>query len=134
MRHRILFFAIVLTLSAAFSAHAQVIEFAQIMRGQSDLRGKKGREPKVPQVMGRVTDLTGRSINAAEITLFCVDSDEVIRVRSNAFGYYQVSGLADGHEYLLSVSHRKYLFVLGSESIVAGDQTFEINFIGESGR
>jgi len=134
MRHRILYFAIVLTLSAAFTAHAQVIEFAEVLRGQSDLRGKKGDEQEVPQLMGRVTDLAGRSINAAEVTLFCVDSDEVVRVKSNAFGYYQVSGLANGHTYLLSVSHRRYLFVGGSESILAGDRTFEINFIGESGR
>lgn len=134
MRYQTLVFAAFLVVLAAYSAQAQELTFQLGEEGfeaQRDLRGGRKADPAPPQVMGRITDFAGRSIKAAEVTFFCVDCDEVVKVRSNAFGYYTVSDLTDGHTYLIAVQHRKYLFLIGSDQVTAGPETFEFNFLGE---
>lgn len=137
MRHRNLVFAAFLVLFAAFTTHAQEIEFDVVGHAtevNDVLRGGRKADTTTPQVTGRVTDFVGRSVKAAEITFFCLDSDEVASVRTNAFGYYQISSLTDGHSYLLSIQHKKYLFLIAPDAFTVGPETLEFNFLGELAR
>jgi len=135
MRHRILVFAAVLGLFAAFTAYGQDIAItSEFGRVQPDLRGKKAGEPETPQVMGRVTDLVGRSVRAAEVRFIGIDFEETISAKTNAFGYYQTAELTPGRSYFISVSHRRYLFLIAPIEVLIGDETIEFNFEGESAR
>lgn len=80
------------------------------------------------QVLGRVTDFAGRSIRSARITLFCLDSDQVHRTSTNTFGYYQFKTLTEGHSYLVSIDHARYLFLSGSISVTVAEEPIEIDF------
>src|SRR5690348_14614443 len=92
MRHRNLVFALILGLFAGFSTYSQNIDFGgKGINGDLSLKGGRKADPVTPQVWGRITDLGGRSIKAAEVMFFCLDCDQVSTVRTNAFGYYQVS-------------------------------------------
>jgi len=136
MRHRNLVFAVLLGLFMTFSAHSQnIVDFAgKGYPGDLSLKSGRKADPAMPQVTGRITDVAGRSIKAAEITFFCLDSDHVSSVRTNAFGYYQVSDLLDGHEYLLSIHHKKYLFLIAPDSFTVGPEEKVFDFQGESAR
>lgn len=83
------------------------------------------------QVLGRVTDFVGRSVRAARITLYCLDTDRVYRATSNSFGYYQFAGLTEGHSFLMSIDHTRYLFLNGSISITLDSEPVEIDFQAE---
>ena len=135
MRHRILVFATVLGLFAAFTAQAQDSEIAAAF-GESfrlDVGGKKS-ESETPQVIGRITDFAGRSVRTAEVRFVGVEFDEVVSVKSNAFGFYQTAGLTPGRSYFISVHHRKYLFLIPTIEVVVGDEPVEYDFLGELAR
>lgn len=136
MRHRKLVFAALLGLFAAVPAYSQdLLDVAENGIGANRwLKGGRNTDPAMPQVIGRVTDLAGRSIKAAEVTFFCLDSDQVSKVRTNAFGYYQVSDLVDGHTYLFSIQHKRYIFLIAPDSFTVGPEPFEFNFQGELAR
>ncbi|MDI1240965.1 MAG: carboxypeptidase-like regulatory domain-containing protein [bacterium] len=138
MRHRNLVFAAFFGLIAAFTAHSQAIDLTLGPDGSQADRGlRDGRKANslYPQVMGRVTDFAGRSVNAAEIRFIGVEFDEVVSVRTNAFGFYQVADLAPGHSYFVSVHHRRYLFLVapGTE-VLAGNKPTVMDFLGELSR
>ncbi len=83
------------------------------------------------QVLGRVTDFAGRSVRSARITLFCLDTDQVHQVSTNAFGYYQFKTLIEGHNYLVSIDHPRHLFLAGSISVTIAEDPIEIDFRAE---
>ena len=136
MRHRNLVFAAFFGLFAVVSTYSQDISDLAgkgIMADQSFKGGRKA-DPATPQVMGRITDFAGRSIKAAEVTFFCLDSDQFSTVRTNAFGYYQVSDLLDGHSYILSIQHKKYLFLIAPDAFTVGLEPLEFDFFGDLAR
>lgn len=125
MRHRKLVFAAFLATFIGFATAA--------VEGQ----GQKNRqgEDATPNVTGRVTDLAGRSIRHAEITLYCWDSDEFVKATTNSFGYYRITGLKDGHAYMLvGVEHKRYLFLIAPLEFTVGREPLEFNFLGEVAR
>jgi hypothetical protein len=135
MRHRNLVFALILGLFAGFSTYSQNIDFgSKGINGDLSLKGGRKAAPVTPQVWGRITDLGGRSIKAAEVMFFCLDCDQVSTVRTNAFGYYQVSDLLNGHDYLLSIQHKKYLFLIAPDPLTVGPETVTLDFTGELAR
>jgi hypothetical protein len=136
MRHRNLVFAAFFGLFAVVSTYSQDISDLAgkgIMADQSFKGGRKA-DPAPPQVKGRITDFAGRSIKAAEVTFFCLDSDQFSTVRTNAFGYYQVSDLLDGHSYILSIQHKKYLFLIAPDAFTVGLEPLEFDFFGDLAR
>jgi hypothetical protein len=92
---------------------------------------ERGGDSAAAYVMGRVTDFSGRSVRGAEITLYNLDSDDVKRVVTNGFGYYRFPNLNDGQSYLISVKHRRYLFVMGSTSFTLEGAPIQIDFQAE---
>lgn len=137
MRHRNLIFAAFFGLFLAFTVQAQTIEFdlgIDAFQPDRGLIGGKKADPQTPQVLGRVKDFAGRSVKAAEIRLIAVDADEIVTVKSNAFGFYQVTDLTPGRTYLISVQHRKYLFLIAPIDLTVGDEPIKIDFEGELAR
>lgn len=132
MRHRNLVFAALFGLFLAFTAPAQDIDF-DFGLGPVANRAQKA-EPATPQVQGQVTDFAGRSIRAAEVRFVDMDADEIVSVKTNAFGFYQTADLTPGRSYFVSVHHRKYLFIIVPTEILVGDTTIRIDFQGESAR
>ena len=123
MRYRKLAFAAILATFIGFAATT--------VEGQKDRPG----EEATPNVTGRVTDFAGRSIRHAEITLFCLDSDEIVKVKTNSFGYYRIANLTEGHRYLLAgVQQRRYLFLITEIEFTVGNEPLEFDFLGEVAR
>lgn len=61
-------------------------------------------------VSGRVVDLNGRSVMGAVVSF--ADGNGLIRnVRTNTFGYFAVSNLPAGQDYIISVTSRRYQFM-----------------------
>ena len=137
MRHRNLVFAAFVGVFAVFSAHSQTIDFdlgSDGYKADRGIRGERKSDPLTPQVMGKVTDFAGRSVKAAEIRFLGVEFDDVVSVRTNAFGFYQVANLTPGRSYFVSVNHKKYLFLIAPTEVLVGDATLEFNFQGELAR
>ena len=132
MRHRNLVFAALLGLFLAFNIHGQEREFDF----ERDLLENGGRKTDgaTPQVLGRVTDFAGRSIKAAEIRFVGIDAEQLVSVKTNAFGFYQTAGLTPGRSYFVSVHHRKYLFIIVPTEVFVGDTPVVIDFQGEWAR
>ena len=123
MRHRNLIFAAFLAISIGFSA--------------ATVEGQKGRpgEEVAANVIGKVEDLAGRSIRHAKITVYCLDSDEFVSATSNSFGYYRITGLKEGHAYMLvGVEHKRYLFLTAPLEFTVGSEPVELNLFGEFAR
>ena len=89
---------------------------------------ERGADPAAAYVMGRITDFSGRSVRGAEVVLFSLDSDDVKRVVTNGFGYYRFQDLNLGESYLISVQHRRYIFVMGSTSFTLEGAPIQIDF------
>jgi len=153
MRYRTLVFAVFLAVFASIvtnSANAQkaerpvqktppeVVDIKPIEDIIVDYLAKVDREsdttPAATYVMGRITDFGGRSVRGAEVTLFSLDSDDIKRVTTNAFGYYRFANLAEGDSYLIAVNHRRYLFVGGSTSFTLESSPIQIDFQAEEMR
>ena len=123
MRHRHLVFAAFLAIFVSF--------LAVTAEGQKIRPG----EEVAPNVVGKVEDLAGRSIRHAQITLYCLDSDEFVSATSNSFGFYRISGLKEGHTYMVAgVEHKRYLFLILPLEITVGGEPRELNFVGEFAR
>jgi hypothetical protein len=95
---------------------------------------ERGGDSAASYVMGRVTDFGGRSVRGAEVTLFSLDSDEMKRVTTNAFGYYRFPNLGEGESYLIGIAHRRYIFVMGSVSFTVEGTPVQIDFQAEEMR
>lgn len=80
-------------------------------------------------VIGRVTNAKGRPISHARLTL--TDNENVTRVAyTSSFGYYRFDNIPSGDLYVLSVSHKSYLFGTPTQVIeIFDDQMY--NFVGE---
>lgn len=96
---------------------------------------ENGEETDSTYVMGRISDFSGRSIRGADVALFSLDSNELVRrVTTTPFGYYRFEGLKEGEGYLISVQHRRFIFVGGSISFTIESTPIQIDFQAEEMR
>jgi hypothetical protein len=79
-------------------------------------------------VSGRVTDAFGRSISGAQLTLFNATTGSPVLAYTNSFGYYTFNDLPVGEFYVMSVAHRRYVFMNGSVSFSLEDNLAGIDF------
>ncbi|MEO5860005.1 MAG: carboxypeptidase-like regulatory domain-containing protein [Pyrinomonadaceae bacterium] len=137
MRHRKLVFTALFGLLLTYTAHSQAIDPDLVSAGtkaDQGLRGGPKADPLSPQVMGRVTDFAGRSVKAADVRFVGVEFDEVVSVRTNVFGFYQVTNLTPGRSYFVSVSHKRYLFLIADTPVTVSDEPVKLDFAGELAR
>ena len=80
-------------------------------------------------VTGRVTDRYGRGIYYARVQLFNALSGEVKTAYTNSFGYYRFTDLSVGDAYVMSVSHRRHLFMGGTTTFTLQADLAGVNFV-----
>jgi hypothetical protein len=84
-------------------------------------------------VSGKVRTPEGRPIKDARIVLKDADTNQVVASTfSSSFGFYRLQQVETGHSYVLSVSHRRYLFALPAQLIEINEDRSGMDFIGEA--
>ena len=84
-------------------------------------------------VTGRVKTPEGRPIKGANIVLKDADTNQVVRTTfSSSFGYYRLEPIETGHFYVLSVTHRRYLFAFPAQLIEINEDRSGVDFTGEA--
>jgi hypothetical protein len=79
-------------------------------------------------VAGRVATESGRGISGAVITMFNTATGESHTQRTNAFGYYRFNDMAVADFYVMTVSHKRYLFLEASRSFTLQEDMFDMDF------
>lgn len=83
-------------------------------------------------ISGRVKMPNGRPIKSATIVLKDPDTGEVVRsTLSSSFGYYRLDQIESGRLYVLSVSHKRYLFVFPAQLLEINEDRAGVDFTGE---
>lgn len=77
---------------------------------------------------GQIITAEGRAIRNAIVTLYNPATFETRTVRTGAFGYYSFGDLPVGNLYILSVSHKKYVFDDNSRPVTLNDDLADVNF------
>ena len=87
----------------------------------------------VVSITGRVKMPNGRPIKSAVIVLKDPDTGEVVRsTYSSSFGYYRLDQIESGRLYVLSVSHKRYLFVFPAQLLEINEDRAGVDFTGEA--
>jgi len=83
-------------------------------------------------VSGKVKTPEGRGIKGARIVLKDADTNEIVRVAlSSPFGYYRLDQIEAGRSYVLSVSHKSYIFAFPAQLIELNENRTGLDFLGE---
>lgn len=83
-------------------------------------------------VSGKIKTIDGRGIKGARIVLKDADTNEVIRTAiSSPFGYYRLDEIEAGRLYVLSVSHKRYIFAFPAQLIELNENRTDLDFLGE---
>ena len=84
-------------------------------------------------ISGKVQTPEGRPIKDARIVLKDADTNQVVgSTYSSSFGFYRIEQIETGHSYVLSVSHRRYLFAFPAQLLEINEDRSGMNFIGEA--
>ena len=83
-------------------------------------------------VTGRVTDRFGRGIAGARVQLFNASTGAATYAISNTFGYYRFIDVEVGEFYVMSLTHKRYLFVNGSTSFSLDADLADMNFVASN--
>src|SRR5436190_21081475 len=84
-------------------------------------------------ISGRVKMPNGRPIKSAVIALKDPDTGDVIRsTYSSSFGFYRLDQIESGRLYVLSVSHKRYLFVFPAQLLEINEDRAGVDFTGEA--
>lgn len=88
--------------------------------------------PSHASISGRIKTPEGKPIKAALIELKDADSNQVVSSTfSSNFGYYRLEQIETGKSYVLSVSHKHYLFVFPAQLLEVNDDQTGVDFTGE---
>ncbi len=82
-------------------------------------------------INGRVTFADGRGIRGVTVTVY---GGNLVAPRSSitsSFGYFRIDGLTAGQSYVVSVSGKRFIFDVTARIVSAGEDAFNIDFVGE---
>jgi hypothetical protein len=80
-------------------------------------------------VSGRVSTSSGRGISGAMVSIFNTSTGDSFTRMTNTFGYYQFNDLPVSDFYVMTVSHKRYLFLEPSRSFTLEEDMFDVDFI-----
>ncbi len=80
-------------------------------------------------VSGRVATSSGRGISGAIVSIHNTDTGESFTRMTNTFGYYRFNDLPVSSFYVMTVVHKRYLFMDASRSFTLDDDMFGVDFI-----
>ena len=98
--------------------------------------GQRPSFPPAPEtavsISGRVKTPDNRPIKGARVVLKDANTNEVVRsANSSTFGYYRMVGIETGRSYVLSVSHKTYLFAFPAQLLDINEDRTGVDFVGE---
>jgi hypothetical protein len=79
-------------------------------------------------ISGRITDIYGGYAKDVIVSVTNTATGEIRTARTNPFGYYNVTELAVGESYLISVRSKRYTFATDSILVMLVDDLYEQNF------
>lgn len=79
-------------------------------------------------VQGRVTTAEGRGIAGAYVTVFNASTGAAHYAVTNSFGYYRINDLPVSEFYIMTVNHKRYLFLDASRSFTLDEDMFSVDF------
>jgi len=83
-------------------------------------------------ISGQVKTPNGRGIKGARVVIKDAKTMEVVSsVMSSTFGHYKLEGIETGRMYVLSVSHKSFLFALPSHLLEVEAERTGMDFVGE---
>ena len=83
-------------------------------------------------ISGRVKTPEGRPIKGAYIVIRDGSTNEVVRATySSSFGYYRLEQIETGKSYVLSITHRRFLFALAAQLLDINEERSGVDFTGE---
>jgi len=80
-------------------------------------------------ISGRVLNSFGAGIGGARLTVVDAASGETFAAISNPFGYYTVEGTEVGNFYIMTVSHKQYVFADNTRTFTLQDNVSGMDFI-----
>jgi len=84
-------------------------------------------------ISGRVKSTNDRPIAGATIQLKDSETNEVVRSAiSSTFGQYKIENVDSSRSYVLSVTHKRYIFVLPAHLLEFAEDRTNMDFIGEA--
>ncbi|HEY0461252.1 MAG TPA: carboxypeptidase-like regulatory domain-containing protein [Pyrinomonadaceae bacterium] len=81
---------------------------------------------------GKVADAFGNPISRARVTIQNTSNGETQTVLTNTFGEYLFEDLPAGSLYIVSVSHKRYVFSQGTQFLNLNDAVESLNFTADS--
>ncbi len=83
-------------------------------------------------ISGRIKTPDNRPIKGASIVLKDADTNAVVhRALSSSFGYYRLDGIETGRLYVLSVTHKSYIFAFPAQLLELEQDRTNLDFVGE---
>ena len=80
-------------------------------------------------ISGRVLNSFGAGVGGAKLTVVDAASGETFVAISNPFGYYTVEGTEVGNFYIMTVSHKQYVFADNTRTFTLQDNISGMDFI-----
>lgn len=84
-------------------------------------------------ISGRVKTTNDRPIAGATIQLKDAETNEVVRSAiSSTFGLYKLENVDSNRSYVISVKHKRYVFVLPAHLLEFAEDRSNMDFVGEA--
>ena len=80
---------------------------------------------------GRVTDAYGNPISRASVSIQNSAGGQTRTVLTSSLGYYKFDELPSGSIYMISVSHKRYLFSQGTQIFALNDAVENMDFVAD---
>ncbi len=80
-------------------------------------------------ISGRAVDSFGNGIGRAKIVVMDAHNGELYNAITNPFGYYTVQGTQTGSFYIMTISHKEFVFADDTRSFTLHDNLSGVDFI-----
>lgn len=80
-------------------------------------------------VSGRVTTADGRGIRGAKMMLSNSNDQTAITATTGSFGYYRFDDVTAGQTYVLSVTSKRFSFIVSSRLLSVNDEITDEDFV-----
>lgn len=80
-------------------------------------------------VSGRTVDSLGNGIGGVRVVLMDAQTGQTFVAITNPFGYYTIEGPEVNNFYVMTVSHKRYVFADGTRSFTLNEDLFGVDFI-----
>ena len=121
----------VLLISASLSVRSG--SETSLLRSSNSFFITQNEEGTTVSITGKIKTTQGRPIKGAVVVIKDADTNEVVRSTfSSSFGFYKLEQIETGRTYVLSVTHRRYLFAFPAQLLEINEERTGVDFTGEA--